>query len=50
MSKKRLGENSNIRYSEAFKMAVAQELEENDLPFAHVQKIEGDLFGCVAGC
>jgi transposase-like protein len=45
MSKKRLGENSGIRYSEAFKMEVVRELEENDLPFADVQRKYG-IRGC----
>jgi hypothetical protein len=34
MSQKRVGENNNIRYSEAFKMHVVRDLEEKDLPFA----------------
>ena len=33
MIEKRAGENSNIRYSEAFKMQVVRELEEQNLPF-----------------
>lgn len=41
MGKKRIGENHNIRYSEAFKMQVVRELEENDLPFAHIQRKYG---------
>lgn len=41
MSKKRPGENHNIRYSEAFKMEVVRELEENDLPFEQVQRKYG---------
>lgn len=45
MSKKRVGTNSGIRYSEAFKMEVVRELEENDLPFAHVQRKYG-IKGC----
>ena len=45
MSKKRAGENNNIRYSEAFKMEVVRELEENDLPFAHIQRKYG-IKGC----
>jgi transposase-like protein len=45
MSKKRAGENHGIRYSEAFKMEVVRELEENDLPFAQVQRKYG-IRGC----
>jgi transposase-like protein len=45
MSNKRLGMNHGIRYSEAFKMGVVRELEENDLPFTHVQRKYG-----VKGC
>lgn len=45
MSKKRLGMNGAIRYSEAFKMQVVRELEENDLPFAHLQRKYG-IKGC----
>ena len=41
MAQKRVGANFGIRYSEAFKMAVVQELEENDLPFACVRKKYG---------
>ncbi len=41
MAGKRVGENFGIRYSVAFKMAVVRELEEDDLPFAHVQKKYG---------
>ena len=41
MAQKRVGANVGIRYSEAFKMAVVQELEENDLPFARVRKKYG---------
>ena len=41
MSTKRMGENNNIRYSEAFKMQVVRELEENDLPFEQVQRKYG---------
>lgn len=37
--------NHGIRYSEAFKMAVVRELEENDLPFAQVQRKYG-IKGC----
>jgi transposase-like protein len=38
MSKKRIGTHFGIRYSEAFKMAVVRELEEDDLPRAQVRK------------
>jgi transposase len=38
---KRLGENSAIRYSEAFKLAVVREVEEQDLPFEHVRRKYG---------
>ena len=41
MPKKRVGTNVGIRYSEAFKMQVVRELEENDLPFIHVQRKYG---------
>lgn len=40
---KRLGQNYGIRYSEAFKMAVVRELEEQDLPFEHVRRKYGIL-------
>lgn len=42
---KRLGQNSGIRYSEAFKMAVVRELEEDDLPCEHVRRKYG-IKGC----
>lgn len=42
---KRLGENYGIRYSQAFKMAVVRELEEQDLPFEHVRRKYG-IRGC----
>jgi transposase-like protein len=45
MSKKRLGENNNIRYSEAFKMQVVRELEEEDVPFATLNRKYG-IKGC----
>lgn len=45
MGKKRVGENNNIRYSEAFKMQVVRELEENDLPFSTLQRKYG-IRGC----
>jgi transposase-like protein len=38
---KRLGENSGIRYSQAFKIAVVRELEEQDLPFEQVRRKYG---------
>jgi transposase-like protein len=40
---KRVGQNLGIRYSEAFKMAVVRELEEQDLPFEHVRRKYGIL-------
>jgi transposase len=46
MTKERLGKNFGIRYSEAFKLKVVRELEEDDLPFSHVQRkygIRGDF-------
>jgi len=48
---KRLGQNYGIRYSEAFKIVVVREVEENDLPFAHVQRKYGirDARRCRAG-
>lgn len=45
MSKKRLGENSGIRYSEAFKIQVVRELEGEDLPAAALQRKYG-IKGC----
>ena len=45
MSKKRVGTNFGIRYSEAFKMEVVRELEENDLPFGQMQRKYG-IKGC----
>ena len=41
MSTKRVGANGNIRYSEAFKMQVVREVEENDLPFDRVSQKYG---------
>lgn len=41
MWKKRVGLNFGIRYSEAFKMEVVRELEENDLPFVDMQRKYG---------
>lgn len=38
---KRLGENYGIRYSEAFKLAVVREVEEQDLPFEQVRRKYG---------
>ena len=40
---KRLGQNAGIRYSEAFKMALVRELEQQDLPFEHVRRKYGIL-------
>jgi transposase-like protein len=40
---KRIGQNYGIRYSEAFKMAVVRELEEQDLPFERVRRKYGIL-------
>ena len=45
MSKKRVGANFGIRYSEAFKREVVRELEENDLPFGQMQRKYG-IKGC----
>lgn len=42
----RAGQNSGIRYSEAFKMAVVREVEEQDLPFEQVRRKYG-IRGCV---
>lgn len=42
---KRLGQNFGIRYSEAFKMAIVREVEEQDLPFEHVRRKYG-IRGC----
>jgi transposase-like protein len=41
MSQKRDGINRGIRYSEAFKMEVVRELEENDLPYGRLQRKYG---------
>jgi transposase len=38
---KRVGQNSGIRYSEAFKMRVVREVEEGDLPFNVVRRKYG---------
>ena len=38
---KRVGQNSGIRYSEAFKMAIVREVEEGDLPFEVVRRKYG---------
>jgi len=43
--RKRVGQNYGIRYSEAFKLAIVRELEEQDLPFAHVRRKYG-ILGC----
>jgi len=40
---KRAGQNNGIRYSEAFKMSVVRELEEDDLPYDHVRRKYGIL-------
>jgi transposase len=40
---KRAGQNAGIRYSEAFKMALVRELEEQDLPFERVRRKYGIL-------
>jgi transposase-like protein len=45
MSKTRVGANFGIRYSEAFKMEVVRELEENDVPFRQMQRKYG-IKGC----
>ena len=42
---KRVGQNSGIRYSEAFKMTVVREVEEQDLPFEQVRRKYG-ILGC----
>ena len=42
---KRVGQNFGIRYSEAFKMAVVRELEEQDLPYERVRRKYG-ILGC----
>jgi Transposase. len=42
---KRLGQNFGIRYSEAFKMAIVRELEEQDLPCEHLRRKYG-IKGC----
>jgi transposase-like protein len=42
---KRAGQNSGIRYSESFKIAVVRELEEQDLPCEHVRRKYG-IKGC----
>ena len=39
--KKRIGQNLGIRYSEAFKIAVVREVEEQDLPLAQVRRKYG---------
>jgi transposase-like protein len=45
MLQKRAGVNSGIRYSEAFKMQIVREVEENDLPFEEVRRKYG-IKGC----
>jgi transposase-like protein len=42
---KRAGQNAGIRYSEAFKMAVVREVEQQDLPFEHARRKYG-IRGC----
>lgn len=42
---KRAGQNSGIRYSEAFKMAVVREVEQQDLAFDQVRRKYG-IGGC----
>jgi transposase-like protein len=42
---KREGQNRGIRYSEAFKMAVVREVEQQDLPFEQVRRKYG-IRGC----
>ena len=42
---KRPGLNGAIRYSESFKLAVVHEVEQEDLPFRHVQHKYG-IKGC----
>lgn len=41
MRQKRLGANAGIRYSEAFKMEVVRELEDNDLAFEQAKRKYG---------
>ncbi len=38
---KRAGQNVGIRYSDAFKMAVVREVEQQDLPFEQVRRKYG---------
>ena len=45
MTERRRGLNGAIRYSEAFKMEVVRELEENDISFAEVRRKYG-IKGC----
>jgi transposase-like protein len=40
---KRIGQNYGIRYSEAFKMAVVRELEQQDLPCEQLRRKYGIL-------
>jgi transposase-like protein len=42
---RRVGQNSGIRYSEAFKMAVVQELEKEDMPCEQIRRKYG-ILGC----
>lgn len=41
MRQKRRGKNSNIRYSEAFKVEIVRELERKDLSYAEVKRKYG---------
>lgn len=41
MTKERPGKNAGIRYSEAFKLKVVRELEEEDLPMSSQQRKYG---------
>src|SRR5580765_4123386 len=43
--RKREGQNTGIRYSEAFKMGVVREVEEQDLPFEQLRRKYG-ILGC----
>lgn len=40
---KRMGQNTGIRYSEAFKMSLVREIEEGDLPYEEVRRKYGVL-------
>lgn len=41
MTGKRIGENAGIRYSEAFKLQVVREVEDQNLPMEHVRRKYG---------